>query len=155
LETPVKIIDFHLENSSIFGNLNIEWLEKYFYVEPYDHKILGDPQSYIIDKGGYIFFAEINSKIVGTVALINEKECYELSKMAVSPKYQGLKIGNKLIDYCIEFSKQQGWKKIMLYSNTILKPAINLYKKVGFKEVKLEPDVHYDRANIKMVLKLS
>jgi len=137
------------------GNLNIEWLEKYFYVEPYDHKILGDPQSYIIDKGGYIFFAEINSKIVGTVALINEKECYELSKMAVSPEYQGLKIGNKLIDYCIEFSKQQGWKKIMLYSNTILKPAINLYKKVGFKEVKLEPDVHYDRANIKMVLKLS
>jgi len=75
--------------------------------------------------------------------------------MAVSPKYQGLKIGNKLIDYCIEFSKQQGWKKIMLYSNTTLKPAINLYKKVGFKEVKLEPDVHYDRANIKMVLKLS
>ena len=155
METPVEIIDFHPEKSSIFGNLNIEWLEKYFYVEPYDHKILGDPQSYIIDKGGYIFFAEINSKIVGTVALINEKECYELSKMAVSPEYQGLKIGNKLIDYCIEFSKQQGWKKIMLYSNTILKPAINLYKKVGFKEVKLEPDVHYDRANIKMVLKLS
>ena len=153
METPVEIIDFHPEKSSIFENLNIEWLEKYFYVEPYDHKILGDPQSYIIDKGGYIFFAEINSKIVGTVALINEKECYELSKMAVSPEYQGLKIGNKLIDYCIEFSKQQGWKKIMLYSNTILKPAINLYKKVGFKEVKLEPDVHYDRANIKMVLK--
>jgi len=134
--------------------LKFNW-KLHFYVEPYDHKILGDPQSYIIDKGGYIFFAEINSKIVGTVALINEKECYELSKMAVSPEYQGLKIGNKLIDYCIEFSKQQGWKKIMLYSNTILKPAINLYKKVGFKEVKLEPDVHYDRANIKMVLKLS
>ena len=155
METPVKIIDFHSDYSTIFGDLNIEWLEKYFYVEPYDNKILEDPQSYIIDKVGYINFAKINFKIVGTVALINEKECYELSKMAVSPEYQGLKIGYKLIDYCIEFSKQQGWKKIMVYSNTILKPAINLYKKVGFNEVKLEPDVHYDRANIKMVLKLS
>ena len=150
----VEIIAYQPKYAAHFYKLNVEWLEKYFYVEPYEYKILGDPQSYIIDKGGYIFFAEINSKIVGTVALINEKECYELSKMAVSPKYQGLKIGNKLIDYCIEFSKQQGWKKIMLYSNTTLKPAINLYKKVGFKEVKLEPDVHYDRANIKMVLRL-
>ncbi|MGB2056478.1 MAG: GNAT family N-acetyltransferase, partial [Flavobacteriaceae bacterium] len=101
-----------------------------------------------------IFFAKINSKIVGTVALINQKECYELSKMAVSPKYQGLKIGHELINHCIEFSRQQGWNKIMLYSNTILETAIHLYKKVGFKKVKLEDHANYNRANIKMILRL-
>ena len=42
----------------------------------------------------------------------------------------------------------------MLYSNRILEPAIALYKKVGFKEVSLEKDVYYERANIKMKLEL-
>ncbi len=96
----------------------------------------------------------MGAEIVGTVALINESECYELSKMAVSPKYQGLKIGQKLMDYCIEFSKKQGWKKIMLYSNRKLVPAINLYRKTGFEEVELEKDTYYERSDIKMILQL-
>ena len=154
MRTKLEIINFHPDYCPIFKELNIEWLEKYFYVEPYDKKILGNPESYIIKKGGYIFFAKINSKIVGTVALINQKECYELSKMAVSRKYQGLKIGHELINHCIAFSRQQGWSKIMLYSNTILETAIHLYKKVGFKKVKLEDHVNYDRANLKMILRL-
>ena len=89
-------------------------------------------------EGNFNIFARLNNEIVGTVALINEKECYELSKMAVLPKYHGLKIGQQLMNYCIDFSKKKGWVKIMLYSNRKLEPAINLYKKVGFKEVELE-----------------
>ena len=154
MRTKLEIINFHPDYGPIFKELNIEWLEKYFDLEPYDEKILENPESYIIKNGGYIFFAKINSKIVGTVALINQKECYELSKMAVSPKYQGLKIGHELINHCIEFSRQQGWNKIMLYSNTILETAIHLYKKVGFKKVKLEDHANYNRANIKMILRL-
>ena len=42
----------------------------------------------------------------------------------------------------------------MLYSSTKLTPAINLYRKVGFKEVELEKDSHYERSNIKMILEL-
>jgi len=33
-------------------------------------------------------------------------------------------------------------------------PAINLYKKIGFKEVPLEQEVHYERSDIKMILNL-
>ena len=154
IRKKVEIIDFDSSYSKEFCDLNIEWLEAYFYVEPYDKEVLENPESYIIDKQGYIFFAKFNDEIVGTVALINDKECYELSKMAVSPKYRGLKIGQKLMDKCIRFSSEQGWDKIKLYSNTILTPAINLYRKVGFEEVELEKDVHYERSNIKMVLRL-
>jgi len=42
----------------------------------------------------------------------------------------------------------------MLYSNRSLVKAISLYKKVGFEEVELESDVYYERADIKMTLKL-
>ena len=154
MKTPVKIIDFHPENSSIFGNLNIEWLEKYFYVEPYDQKVLSNPQKYIIDSGGFIFFAKYNSEIVGVVSLINQKTFFELSKMAVTPKYQGLKIGKKMMDFCVKFAKNQQWKSITLYSNRKLTPAIELYKKTGFKEVELEKESHYERSDIKMSLEL-
>lgn len=150
----VSIIPFEEKYAKQFYNLNVEWLEKYFYVEPYDQKVLSNPKKFIIDQGGFIFFATYNNEIVGVVALINQQTFYELSKMAVSPKYHGLKIGQKLIDFCIEFGKEKKWDSITLYSHRKLVPAINLYKKVGFVEVELEKESHYERSDIKMRLDL-
>lgn len=154
LKQNVEIINYEPKHAKEFYNLNAEWLEKYFYVEPYDQKVLSNPQQFIIDKGGYIFFAKYNNEIVGTVALINQSSFFELSKMAVSPKYQGLKIGKQLMNHCIDFAKQQNWESITLYSHRKLIPAINLYKKIGFKEIELESDSHYERSDIKMKLDL-
>ena len=148
----LEIIPFEEKYAKHLYDLNVEWLEKYFYVEPYDEKVLSNPQEYIIDNGGFIFFAKYNNEIVGVVALINQKTFFELSKMAVSPKYQGLKIGQKLMDFCIDFAKNKQWKSITLYSHRSLVPAINLYRKIGFNEVEVEKDVHYERADIKMLL---
>ncbi len=150
----IQIIPFEAQYATIFYQLNIDWLEKYFYVEDYDKKVLQNPQSTIIDNGGFIFFAKLNDKIVGTYALINQKNGFELSKMGVSAEFQGLKIGQQLLQHCIEFSKNKGWKKIMLYSSRKLKPALHLYYKYGFKEVDLEKNVIYNRADIKMELDL-
>ena len=50
----------------------------------------------------------------------------------------------------IEKAKQLGAHKIILYSNTVLKPAISLYRKLGFKEVTV--DAVYERSDIKMEL---
>jgi hypothetical protein len=46
--------------------LNIEWLSKYFKIEPKDELVLSNPQEEIIDKGGMIFISEV----VGTVSLL-------------------------------------------------------------------------------------
>lgn len=150
----LEIIPFSQKYSKDFYNLNVEWLEKYFYVESYDEKVLSNPKTYIIDNGGFIFFVKKENEIIGTVALINQNTYFELSKMAVSPKYRGLKIGEKLMEYCIQFSKKQKWQSITLYSHRKLIPAINLYKKVGFVEVPLEENSHYERSDIKMRLEL-
>ena len=148
----LEIITFNSAYSKDFYNLNAEWLKKYFYIEPYDKKVLRNPKEYIIDSGGFIFFIKNQNKVVGTIALINQGTYFELSKMAILPKYRGLKIGLKLIYYCIDFAKQKKWKCIILYSHKKLVPAINLYRKVGFVEIPLEKDGHYERANIKMIL---
>ncbi|APG64707.1 GNAT family N-acetyltransferase [Tenacibaculum todarodis] len=150
----LEIIAFQPKHAKAFHDLNVEWLEKYFYVEPYDKKVLSNPQEYIIDNGGFIFVAKYNNEVAGVVAFINQKTFFELSKMAVSPKYQGLKIGLKLMDFCINFAKKQQWKSVTLYSHRSLKAAINLYHKVGFKEIPLETDSHYERSDIKMLLTL-
>ena len=154
MKNKIIIIPFSEELSNHFRDLNIYWLEKYFFVEDHDKEVLGNAKKYIIEQHGYIFFALYNNKVVGTVALMKEKEGYELSKMAVLPNYQGLKIGQLLLQHCIDFAISNHWDKLLLYSNTVLENAIYIYKKYGFKEVELEPDSPYLRSNIKMVLNL-
>jgi ribosomal protein S18 acetylase RimI-like enzyme len=150
----IEIIPFETKHAKDFYNLNVAWLKKYFYVEPYDEKVLSNPKEYIINNGGFIFIVKTKNKVIGTAAFIHQNTFFELSKMAILPEFRGFKIGQQLIEYCIKFAKQEKWKSITLYSHKKLIPAINLYKKVGFVEASLEKEVHYERANIKMILKL-
>jgi N-acetylglutamate synthase-like GNAT family acetyltransferase len=150
----VEILAYNTKYALDFYNLNIEWLNTFFYVEPYDEEVLSKPEKYIINTGGFIFFALKDKTIVGTVALMptEEKGVLELTKMAVLPKERGQKIGQKLLMHCIDFSKSKQIKALLLYSNTKLENAIYLYRKYGFKELELERDNPYNRANIKMLL---
>jgi len=153
----IKIISFKDEYASDFYNLNIEWLKAFFVVEPYDEEVLSKPKPYIIDKGGHIFFARLNDTIVGTVALMptEDKGVFELSKMAVSPKHRGLKIGQQLMEYCIDFAKKRQFNGLILYSNTKLENAIYIYRKYGFIEIPVEADSPYIRSDIKMEFRLN
>lgn len=150
LENTVEIIPYSSDLKEPIKTLNIEWLKKYFKVEPKDELVLSNPQEEIIDKGGMIFYAKYNGKIIGTVSLIKiDNTTFELSKMAVTDGTQGLGIGNKLMVHCLTVAEQNGIRKLILYSNRALLPAIHLYEKFGFVEVSLEGGV-YERADIKM-----
>ena len=148
----INIIHFEPQYSKKFYELNREWLETFFVVEPYDEEVLSKPQKYIIDKGGHIFFAKLDDAIVGTVALMpmnNSKE-FELTKMAVSPIYRGKKIGQQMMQYCIDFAKDKNIPKLIIYSSRKLKNAIYIYKKYGFVEIPVEANCPYIRCDIKM-----
>ena len=150
LEDRVEIIPFSPELNHHIKALNFEWLNKYFKVEPNDEIVLSDPQEEIIDKGGFIFYAKYNNQIVGTFSLLKIDECtFELSKMAITEKIQGLGIGKKLLEHCFNFAKEKNIQKLILYSNRKLETAIHLYKKYGFVEIELEKGI-YERADIKM-----
>ncbi len=148
----VIIIPFDKKYSHKFYDLNIEWLKTYFYVEAYDEEVLSKPDIYIINKGGYIFFAKLKNEIVGTVALmpLENENGYELTKMAVSPEHRGHKIGQLLMQHCLDFSKKKKIDRLLLYSNTTLKNAIYIYRKFGFIEVPIEKNSPYKRSDIKM-----
>ena len=152
----IKIIDFDTKHSKSFYDLNIEWLETFFYVETYDEEVLSQPDKYIINKGGFIFFAMKDKKVVGTVALMPTQESgiLELTKMAVLPEERGQKIEQHLLQHCIDFGKSKKLNGLLLYSNTKLENAIYLYRKYGFEALELETDNPYERADIKMLLEL-
>ena len=151
----IEIIAFEPSLAKEFKDLNIAWLQKYFEVEPADEKVLNDPQKEIIKKGGFIFFAKSGNTVAGTVSLLKLKEdVFELAKMAVAESLQGKKIGNLLMEYCIDFAKKLDATKLVLYSNRKLLPALHLYKKFGFIEVPLE-NSEYKRSDIKMEKVLS
>ncbi|MGD1043711.1 MAG: GNAT family N-acetyltransferase [Bacteroidota bacterium] len=150
----MEILEYKNEFKEHIKKLNIEWLEKYFSIEPNDIVQLSDPENEIINKGGFIYYASVDNKIVGTVTLIKiENSIYELGKMAVTEKYQGTGIGRKLLEHCIAKAKSIGIDKLILYSNTKLVHAIKLYKKYGFVGSVMDK-THYKRANIKMELKI-
>ncbi len=146
----IKIIDFESRYAEDFKNLNEAWIKKYFKIEQSDIDALHHAQTYIIDKGGFVFFAQYNDKIVGACALIkSENGTYELAKMAVHEDYQGLKIGYLIGKHCVDFAKSIGATRVYLESNRRLIPALTLYKKLGFLEVEnfVTP---YERADIAM-----
>lgn len=150
----VEVIEWEDKYSIDFMSLSIEWLEKYVFVEPSDLEILNHPHAVILDKGGNIFFAKYADRIVGTVAMIKgDADTFELAKLAVSEEFKGLKIGNQLMEKCMQFAKKNGAKMIMLYTNHKLIPAIGLYKKYGFKKVTLEHN-KYLESDMKMELVL-
>ncbi len=149
----LKIVPFESKDAKDFKDLNIAWLEKYFYVEPKDDLLLSDCNNSILGVGGYIFMAKFEEKNVGCFSFIPfNKNHYELGKMAVDPNYQGLKIGQRLLTFAINFAKQKGWNGITLYSSTKLPTALHIYEKYGFKYVPLEKDLPYERSDIKMEL---
>ena len=152
----VHIVPYKSSYRLAFKKLNEEWISRYFTMEEADHKALDDPNGYILKKGGFILIALYEDEPVGVCALLkmNDPEFdFELAKMAVAPKAQGKNIGWLLGCAAIEKAKQAGARNIYLESNTLLKPAITLYHKLGFNKVSTRPSP-YERSNIQMAIYL-
>jgi len=122
-------------------------------MEAVDEEVVTQPQQLIIDHGGAILFASLNEEVVGTVALkkVSDDE-YELCKMAVSEKARGNHVGLILGEEALKKAKDMGARRVILYSQRTFNDsiAINLYYRLGFKEISLEKG-GYDRCDIKML----
>jgi DNA-binding MarR family transcriptional regulator/GNAT superfamily N-acetyltransferase len=152
----IRIVDFAETYAAAFRQLNEAWISQYFRMEAADYKVLDNPKSYVIDRGGHILIALHNDTPVGTCALLkadDDGKSFELAKMAVSDNMQGKGVGLLLGNAAIAKAIEIGGRRLYLESNTILKPAISLYEKLGFKKVAGIPSP-YERCNIQMELLL-
>ena len=137
-----------------FIRLNEAWIAHYFKIEEADRELARNPTK-IIDDGGYIFTLLENSRVVGVCALFKEANgVYQLARMAVSPEFQGKGYGNLLMDAAFAKLEDIGASRVYLLSNTILAPAIALYRKYGFTVQQEGQHPVYARCNIVLEKKL-
>ncbi len=150
----IQILPYSPELTPNFKSINTAWVEELFSLEPFDIAQFESPEEVIVNPGGTIIFAKLGEEIVGTVALYKTAEdTFEMIKMGVSPSAQGRGVGMVLGKAILEKAKEMGASKVVLYSNTKLKPALRIYEKLGFRSVVPEAG-KYCRCDVKMEINL-
>ena len=150
-----RLVTWRRDLRAHFERLNREWIERWFAVEEEDRKVFDDPGGQIVEPGGQIFFVVDEVGVRGTCAVIrHDAETFELAKMAVESSARGRGYGDRLVEAVVGFAREAGASRIMLVSNTRLGPALQLYRKHGFREVPLDPANGYSRADIQLELML-
>ena len=149
----LRITTFNKKHKADFEKLNREWIEEFFQMEDEDFHTLQNPESYVIQKNGEIFFAINDQIVIGTAAMIPfSEDVFELAKMSVKKGFQGKGVGKLLLKRCIQFAQERNANEIFLLTNDILKPSLNLYLSCGFVIKNKYDDERYERGNTKMHL---
>ena len=91
-------------------------------------------------EGAVYFVAELNGEIVGGGGIYPTDglptDTCELVKMYLLPQARGTGLGRTLIEKCIAFAKEYGYKNVYLETMPELKQALNIYAKFGFEYLK-------------------
>jgi len=156
-ESEVRIIPYGPLYQSAFAKLNEEWINFYFELEEADGPTLNQPERYIIDPGGEIFFAlSDTNQVIGTCALVmHDGGIGELAKMAVDPKARGRGVGRLLGEATINLAKERQLDRLFLEANSTLAAAMGLYQDLGFEQKPFPHTSSYTRADTYMELELS
>ena len=82
------------------------------------------------------WIAERNGERVGCVFVVNDKGEARLRLLLIEPSVRGLGLGRRLVEECIAFSREKGYRKLVLWTHAQLAAARAIYAKTGFKKLK-------------------
>lgn len=86
------------------------------------------------------WIAEIGGQRVGSVFLVKHtNDVAKIRLLLIDPAGRGLGIGKRLVDECIAFARSCGYRKITLWTQSMLLAARGIYQKAGFVHVATEP----------------
>lgn len=139
-DEKMRIIEYQKKYRKDFIDLNTEWLEKFYTVEPFDQDMM-DRVDELIAEGGMVYFAIKNEKVLATCMTIPLKEnTWEMCKLAAVGQYTGTGAGSAVFKACMDYAIKHGAKKLALISCRALEPAIHIYEKFGFEEIPLDKE---------------
>jgi DNA-binding MarR family transcriptional regulator/GNAT superfamily N-acetyltransferase len=88
------------------------------------------------------WIAEVDGQSVGHIFLVKHPERADTAKLRllfVEPCARGMGLGDALVNECIRFARTAGYRRVVLWTQSMLTPAIRIYKRAGFRLVKEEP----------------
>lgn len=87
------------------------------------------------------WIAERNGERVGCVFVVNDKGAARLRLLLVEPSARGTGLGTRLVEECIRFSRERGYRKLVLWTHAHLLAAREIYARTGFRKLK-KTEVH-------------
>lgn len=147
----MKIIPFEEKYRKDFIDFNTDWiLSNFEFLEEHDIETF-EKIDEELQKGAMIFFAVENDTALATcMATPMEGTTWEICKLGSNKKLPHKGAGTAVFQASMEWAFAHGAEKLFIVSNSKLKPALHIYEKYGFEEIKLEK-YDYIRGDIALV----
>ncbi len=82
------------------------------------------------------WIAELDGENAGSIMLVKDSEdVARIRMLLVEPTARGLGIGVRLVEECVSFARQAHYRKVTLWTHSVLTTARNIYERAGFKLV--------------------
>ncbi len=125
------------------------YAQDYGWVAPFEGvcaQIVADFVNKFDESRERCWIAELDGENVGAVMLANDGDgVARVRLLLVEPKARGLGIGARLIDELIRFARGAGYRKITLWTHSVLTAARHIYQKAGFKPMRSEQHQSWGR----------
>jgi putative acetyltransferase len=132
------------DQGDAFADIWLPWLRHTMKRTPEaeDLAIMANPAAYYRSRGGEVFLATLDDRVVGAVAVKKLADSgFEFCKLVVTEDARGHGVGRKLVERCLEFAALQGGPALFLQSFHALDVALGLYRRMGFVDTPAPPSM--------------
>ena len=88
--------------------------------------------SHYAGKGGTLWAAEADGRVVGMIATIPHEDAWEICRVYVDPSLHGGGLGHRLLDVAEQYARDAGAVRLVLWSDTRFERAHRFYEKRGY-----------------------
>ena len=145
-----NIRQFTVEDQNECHELILSGLGEHFdLIKPEMNPDLDDIAASYLASGGHFLVAEMGGKIIGTGGLVSDGESEgQIVRMSVRRDLRGRGVGRQLVRHLLEMARERSLGQVNVETNHDWFPAINLYKRCGFRES------YRDAESVHMVIEL-